>query len=51
MIDIVQWALSQAFSYNFATIDEPVMPTLMCVCLLTAISLNFYLKSTVKSKP
>ncbi|KAG0056962.1 vacuolar transporter chaperone [Gryganskiella cystojenkinii] len=31
--------------------DEPVMPTLMCVCLLTAISLNFYLKSTVKSKP
>ncbi|KAF9580675.1 vacuolar transporter chaperone [Lunasporangiospora selenospora] len=31
--------------------DEPVMPTLMCVCLLTAISLNFYLKSSVKSKP
>ncbi|KAG0368346.1 VTC domain-containing protein [Gamsiella multidivaricata] len=31
--------------------DEPVMPTLMCVCMLTAISLNFYLKSTVKSKP
>ncbi|KAF8944458.1 vacuolar transporter chaperone [Haplosporangium gracile] len=31
--------------------DEPVMPTLMCVCLLTAISLNFYLKSNVKSKP
>ncbi|KAF8982203.1 vacuolar transporter chaperone [Entomortierella lignicola] len=31
--------------------DEPLMPTLMCVCLLTAISLNFYLKSSVKSKP
>ncbi|KAF8932787.1 VTC domain-containing protein [Dissophora ornata] len=31
--------------------DEPLMPTLMCVCLLTAISLNFYLKSNVKSKP
>ncbi|KAF9922597.1 vacuolar transporter chaperone [Linnemannia zychae] len=31
--------------------DEPVMPTLMCVCMLTAISLNFYLKSSVKSKP
>ncbi|KAK3818379.1 MAG: VTC domain-containing protein [Benniella sp.] len=31
--------------------DEPVMPTLMCVCMLTAISLNFYLKSNVKSKP
>ncbi|KAF9433426.1 vacuolar transporter chaperone [Entomortierella beljakovae] len=31
--------------------DEPLMPTLMCVCILTAISLNFYLKSSVKSHP
>ncbi|KAF9972492.1 vacuolar transporter chaperone [Actinomortierella ambigua] len=31
--------------------DEPVMPTIMCVCLLTAISLNFYLRASVKPKP
>ncbi|KAG0000305.1 vacuolar transporter chaperone [Modicella reniformis] len=31
--------------------DEPVMPTLMCVCMLSAISLNFYLSSNIKSKP
>ncbi|KAG0266097.1 vacuolar transporter chaperone [Mortierella polycephala] len=31
--------------------DEPVMPTLLCACMLTAISLNFYLKSNMKSKP
>ncbi|KAF9390640.1 vacuolar transporter chaperone [Podila verticillata] len=31
--------------------DEPVMPTLMCACMLTAIGINFYLKSNVKPKP
>ncbi|KAG0307303.1 vacuolar transporter chaperone [Dissophora globulifera] len=31
--------------------DEPVMPTLMCACMLVAISLNFYLKANVKPKP
>lgn len=43
--------LNPLFSSTSYILDEPVMPTLMCVCMLTAISLNFYLKSSVKSKP